>query len=562
MIKKFLNKKEKRIYGKNIDPDEIFLDSQNLPEFDKDQFEGRIEKPVSKKSIRFLSFFFFFILCFLSYRIFKLQIIEGQTYQNLSENNRLNHSVIFASRGNILDRNGELIAWNEPQKDNDFAKRIYAKKDGIGNLIGYIKYPKKDSKGFYYELNYKGIDGVEKIFDNILSGINGTTIVETNALDEIISKNVILNPKQGDSIKLSIDLGLQEKLYQSVKEIADNVGYVGGSAIIMDVNTGQILALTTYPEINSNKLTDGDQEYLKQISSDSRNPFLNRAIQGLYTPGSIVKPFMALAALNEKVIDPTTKIVSKGELVVPNPYDPDNPSYFSDFQAYGPVNIKEALAVSSNIYFYVVGGGYEDIEGLGISRIEKYMRDYGFGNPVNGEISSMLSGTVPNPKWKSENFDGDIWRLGDTYFTSIGQYGFQITPIQAVRGVAMIANEGKILKPKILLNSNSEVERELNYIEPWVYKTVKEGMRLAVTDGRVKSLDFPFVKVAAKTGTAEIGILKDKVNSSLIGFFPYENPKYAFVVIMERGGTVNLVGGVAVMKQVFEWMNLYRQEYL
>jgi penicillin-binding protein 2 len=562
MIRKILKNRGKIKQSKDIDPDEIFLDSQNLPEFNKDQFEGRIEKAISRASINFLSIFFILVFVFLSYEIYKLQVVEGKDYRDLSENNRLRHSVIFASRGNILDRNDKLIAWNEPQNEDDYSKRIYAKNEGIGNLIGYIKYPKKDKKGFYYELNYSGIDGVEKIFNSKLSGENGTTIVETNALNEIISQNTIYNPKQGESVKLTIDLELQEKLYQNIKEVAQNIGYVGGSGIIMDIYSGEILAITTYPELDSNKLTIGDEEYIKQINQDPANPFLSRATSGLYTPGSIVKPFMAVAALNEGVIDQYTKIVSRGELVVPNPYDPDNPSYFSDFQAYGPVNVKEALAVSSNIYFYVVGGGYEDIDGLGITRIDNYMRKFGFGSPVSGEVSSNMKGTVPNPQWKKENFDGDIWRLGDTYFTSIGQYGFQVTPLQAVRAVASIANGGKLLEPKLSIDSPTIITSDITDVKPWVFQIVREGMRQAVTEGRIRSLDFPFVEVAAKTGTAELGVLKNKINSSLIGFFPYDNPKYAFAIVMERGDAVNLVGGVAVMKPLFEWMNLYRQEYL
>jgi penicillin-binding protein 2 len=562
MIRKILKNRGRIKQSKDIDPDEIFLDSQNLPEFNKDQFEGRIEKAISRTSINFLSLFFLIIFIFLSYEVYKLQVVQGESYKNMSENNRLRHSVIFASRGNILDRNGKLIAWNEPQSEDDYSKRIYAKNEGIGNLIGYIKYPKKDKKGFYYELNYNGIDGVEKIFNNKLSGENGTTIVETNALNEVVSQNTIYNPVQGESVKLTVDLELQEKLYQSIKEVAQNIGYVGGSGIIMDIHSGEILAITTYPELDSNKLTIGDEEYVKQINQNSSNPFLSRATHGLYTPGSIVKPFMAVAALNEGVIDQYTKIVSRGQLVIPNPYNPDQPSYFNDFQAYGPVNVKEALAVSSNIYFYVVGGGYENIKGLGITKIDDYMKKFGFGNTVSGEISSPMSGTVPNPEWKRENFDGDIWRLGDTYFTSIGQYGFQVTPLQAVRATAAIANGGKLLEPKVSFGASPVITSEITGVSPWVYQVVKEGMRQAVTEGRIRSLDFPFVKVAAKTGTAEIGVLKNKINSSLIGFFPYDNPKYAFVVVMERGDAKNLVGGVAVMKPLFEWMNLYKQEYL
>jgi penicillin-binding protein 2 len=562
MRKRFFRKRGRVNLKKDIDPDEIFLDSQNLPQFDKDQFEGRIEKPVSRRSISLLSFFFLLIFLFLSYKVFDLQVAQGEEYREISENNRLRHSLIFASRGNIYDRNGQLIAWNEPQEEGeDFPKRIYAERDGFSNLIGYIKYPQKDKKGFYYELEYKGIDGAEELFNSTLAGENGKTIVETNALNEIVAENTILNPVQGKSIELSIDLDVQEKLYTSIKEIAEEVGFRGGGGVIMDVNTGEILAMTTYPELNSKKLTEGDEEFLKTINEDSRNPFLNRITQGLYTPGSIIKPFMALAVLNEGVIDEWTNLVSRGELEVPNPYDPDNPTFFSDWKAHGSVDIRRALAVSSNIYFYIVGGGYDDIEGLGITRLERYMRSFGFGRSVEGDVTSNLEGTVPNPQWKAENFDGDIWRLGDTYFTSIGQYGFQVTPIQMVRGIAMIANGGKIFEPKLLKDAQPKVDLEVEGMDPHAFEVVREGMRLAVLEGTAKGLNLNDVQIAGKTGTAELGVTKERVNSWTVGFFPYENPRYAFAVVMEKGSRSNLIGGVAVTRRLFDWILWNKPEY-
>lgn len=562
MFRRILKKRGQIKISRDIDPDEIFLDSQNLPEFDRDQFEGRLEKPVSRKSIFTMSLFFFFIFLFLSYKVFDLQVVSGNSYKEISENNRLKHSIIFAVRGNILDRNGDLLAWNEPKGENeDFPKRKYSEKTGLSNLLGYVKYPQKDKAGFFYEFDYKGIDGVEQLFNDSLSGENGTTIVETNALNETVSENTIYNPKQGESVNLSIDSDIQEKLYESIKTVAEEVNFKGGGGVIMDIHTGEILAMTTYPELNSQKLTEGDKDYLSEINSDSRNPFLNRITQGLYTPGSIMKPFMALAALNENVIDQYTNIVSTGELEVPNPYNPSNPSYFSDWKAHGPVDVRHALAVSSNIYFYVVGGGYKDISGLGITKIEQYMKSFGFGKEVNGDVTSVLTGTIPNPKWKEENFDGDIWRLGDTYFTSIGQYGFQVTPIQMVRGIAMIANEGKILEPHLLKDAEPVVDMEVTNIDHKTYQIVKEGMRLAVEEGTAKGLNLSDVKIAAKTGTAELGITKANVNSWTVGFFPYENPKYAFAVVMEKGDRHNLIGGVAVTRRLFDWILWNKPEY-
>jgi penicillin-binding protein 2 len=562
MFRFFKRYKNRKYTDYGIDPDEIFLDSANLMNFNTDQFEGRIDKPISKRALGILYISFLVIFTGLLYKVFLLQIVRGEQNYHLSENNRLRETVIFATRGNVYDRNGVPVIWNEPQAEGaDFAKRVYYEQDGLSGLLGFITYPKKDSSGFYYELNYSGKEGVEKQFEHIVGGVNGSRITETNALGDVISENLVHNPNPGDSLTLSIDARVQQKLYESIKEIAEQVPFQGGGGVIMDIYTGEIIALTSYPGYSSQKLADGDSEYIKQINQDTRKPFLNRITQGLYTPGSIVKPYVAIGALNEGVIDQYTNIVSLGKLEVPNPYDPSKPTFFSDWKAHGSVDVRKALAVSSNIYFYVVGGGYKDISGLGITKLELYFRKFGFGAPVNGQISSSISGTIPNPEWKAKNFDGDIWRLGDTYFTSIGQYGFQATPLQTVRAVAAIANKGTVYDPIIIKDFEPQVAQKVEGIKPEIWKIVQEGMRQGVLEGTAKGLNMTSVEVAAKTGTAELGVSKDNVNSWTTGFFPYENPRYAFVVVMEKGDRHNVIGGVAVSRKLFDWMAIYTPEY-
>jgi len=571
---RFIKKiKSKRYQLQDIDPDEIFLDSANLMNFDTDQFEGRIDKPIAKRTLGILYISFLLIFGGLLYKVFLLQVVQGEDNYKLSENNRLRETLIFATRGTVYDRNGVPLIWNEPQTEGqDFAKRMYHQGEGLSGMLGYITYPKKDSKGFYYELNYSGKEGVEKKFEDVIGGVNGSRIIETNALGEIISENLVRNPNPGDPLILSIDSRVQEQLYKSIKEIAQQVNFKGGGGIIMDIKTGEILAMASYPEYDSQKIADGDAEYIKQASVNPANPFLNRVTQGLYTPGSIVKPIVALAALTEGVVTPETTVVSRGKLEVPNPYNPDNPTFFSDWKAHGNVDVRKAIAVSSNIFFYIVGGGYKDIRGegvvprtiggLGITKIEKYMREFGFGSPVSGQVSSQYSGTIPNPEWKAKNFDGDIWRLGDTYFTSIGQYGFQVTPLQVARAISAIANKGTVLNPLLIKESQVDIDHVIEGITPQAYKVIHEGMRMGATEGTGAGLNMEAVHIATKTGTAELGVSKDNINSWTTGFFPYENPRYAFVVVMEKGSRKNLIGGVAVSRKLFDWMAIYTPEYL
>lgn len=565
MVRKIINKIRQRKYStRDIDLDEIFLDSQNLPDFDQHQLEGRIEKPISKKTVFIMMSLFFLVFVGYTFKVWSLQIVNGQNFSKISEQNSLNHTLIFADRGIVYDRNQIPLIWNENKDNADFSFRKYIEKQGFANLLGYVKYPKKDSSGFYYTESFEGLGGVEQFFDKDISGKNGLKIVETDALMEVVGDNTIQDPVSGKSLSLSIDAGLQEKLFTTIADVAGQVGFQGGAGIVMDVNSGELLAITSYPEFDSNILTEGtDKEKINSYLNDNSNRFLNRATKGLYTPGSIMKPFVAIGALNEGVISPTKEILSVKNMEVPNPYDPSNPTYFSDWKAHGYVNVFSALAYSSNVYFYQVAGGYTPTgqKGIGITKLEEYYRSFGFGSDIDDEFLGGQKGTIPNPKWKAENFEEDDWRVGDTYFTAIGQYGLQISPIQMARGISAIANGGSVIQPTIKLEDSVTILKKIDNVSQTTFDHVQQGMRDAVTYGTAKGLNVPYVQVAAKTGTAELGVSKERVNSWIVGFFPYEKPKYAFVIVMEQGARTNLIGGVAVMRQVLDWINIYRPEY-
>ena len=557
-------KSKKRLYG-DIAPDEIFLDAANLPNFDRNQFEGRIEKPIGKRSIFILSLFFLLMGFLYMYRIGYLQIAQGGEFLKRSENNRLHHEIVFAERGVISDRNGVPLASNIPQDDSsDFPKRTYIDQGGFAILLGYVKYPSKDKTGFYYKEDYNGYGGIEKFYNDLLKGKNGKKLTETDALGKITSTSVMEPPENGEAISLTVDSRVQSKLYDIIAKLSQDSGFTGGAGALMDVNTGEVLAVTSYPEYNSNVMTDGqDATTIGAYFTDKRNPFIERAIDGLYTPGSIVKPFMSVAALEENVISPDKQILSTGSISIPNPYNPKEKTVFKDWKANGWVDMRHAIASSCDVYFYEVGGGFQDQKGLGISNIDKYMRLFGFGQPLPDSFFSSKSGTIPTPEWKAKTFPSDPdWRIGDTYHSSIGQYGFLVTPMQALRAVASIANNGKLLTPIIIKGASATTPPQEVPVDKSHIQIVREGMRLGVTEGVAKGLSMDALHVAAKTGTAELGAKKDFVNSWVTGFFPYENPKYAFVVMMEHGSVHNTVGGVFVMRQLLEWMYANTPEYV
>ncbi len=559
--------------SREIDPDEIMLDSSNIPNFDTSQFEGRIEKPISRMSLYLLGGVFAVIAVVVFIKAIDMQIIRGDEYVARSERNMLRPVPIFAGRGVIFDRNGVELAWNAPatasvaptstDSSNLVSTREYATSTGLSHLLGYVQYPSKDSNGFYYQEDFRGVSGSEKNFDYQLKGAAGSRLVEVDARGNTVSENVVRPPEQGQSVNLSIDSRVQSALYNNIRDIAERVGFEGGAGVIMDVNSGEVLAMTSYPEYSSQMMSDKtDQRAVKAALNDSRLPFLNRAVDGLYTPGSIVKPYMALGALSEGIIEPSTVIVTMGSISIPNPYDDTKSTLFRDWKNLGALDMRHAIAMSSDVYFYTVGGGYKDQKGMGIINIDKYLRMFGFGTTTLDGTDSMLmnkSGTIPTPEWKKQTFD-ESWYVGDTYHTAIGQYGFQVTLMQIVRGVAAVANYGKVLTPTIVKGDAVNVE-SIVPIPKKHFDVVHEGMRLSTQIGTSVALNVPYVKIAGKSGTAELGVSKDKVNSWITGFWPYDKPKYAFVVTLEKGSVHNLIGAAAAMRQQLDWMEANTPEY-
>jgi penicillin-binding protein 2 len=556
-----MNLKIKRKINKEIDPDEIFLDSENLPQFDNQQFEGRLDKPISKLSLIILFSFFILILIVYGSKIWNLQITKGDVYNDRSENNRLRHVPIFAARGVIYDRNGVELAWNSPSNDPDISYRKYKGDPGLAHVVGYVQYPSKDSAGFYYREDFEGVDGIEKFFNKELQGKNGKRLIEVDARGKVQSENTIQPPVEGQNIYLSIDSRIQSQMYKSIKDISEKVGFTGGAGVMMDTVTGEIIAMTSYPEYDSEVMSSKqDTARVKGYLTSKYKPFLDRAIDGLYVPGSIIKPYIALAALNEKIIDPKKQILSTGSISIPNQYYPDLKTIFRDWKAHGYVDMRKALAVSSDVYFYSIGGGYKDQKGLGINRIDKYMQMFGIGKRIENSFFTGPSGVIPTPEWKRSKFNGESWTLGNTYHTSIGQYGFLTSPIQVVRSLSALVNDGKLRNPSILKGIAGDIVDQ-NIIPAEYYKIVKEGMRQGVLEGTGQSLNVHYVEIASKSGTAELGVTKDKVNSWMTGYFPYKNPRYSFAILLENGSVHNLIGAGSAMRELLDWMNINTPEY-
>ncbi len=549
-----------------ISPEEILLDAHNLPAFDPSRLEGKLNKPIGPRALRPLIIILLLVGVVLLGRTGQLMALQGEHFAALSESNRLGSFMILAERGIIYDRNDVPLAWNTPHyRDGileEYAARTYVATSGVGHLLGYVRLPARDRSGRLFREGVEGISGVELIFDQKLRGTDGSKIVEMDARMDIVSEGVVHRPVPGTPLHLTVDVRLQHAMNQAVAELADRVPFRGGAGVIMDVHTGEILVLTSYPEYSSLAMVTGDAERIDAYNNDARTPYLNRTLAGQYTPGSIVKPFVALAALNEGIVRPEKSFLSTGSLRLANPYHPGQFSVFTDWRAHGVVDMRRALAVSSNVYFYYIGGGFGDQEGLGISRIDQYMRKFGFGASTNFALEGERRGVLPTPAWKEETFPDDpVWRIGDTYNTAVGQYGSQVTLMQVVRATAALANGGLLLTPRLDTSTTQYGARRIDIPEQHM-SIVRAGMRDAVLDGTSIGLKVPYVEVAAKTGTAEVGVSKDHVHSWSMGFFPYQNPRYAFVVMMEHGPRTNLIGATYVMRQFMDWVHTNAPEYL
>ena len=569
-----MNKLQQR-YTSTVDVEEVLLDASNLPEFNRGRLEGKREIPITSRHVRTVWFVFGLIVTVFLYQIFTLQMVKGADYVAIAENNKVDQAVIIAERGVVYDRNDELLVWNEVDEtgEYDFPIRAYTDRLGLGQVLGYVSYPKRDSKGFFFRTDYLGRSGVELAYDEPLKGSNGSKYVEVDATADVVSEYVIDRPSSGQELRISIDAGLSEAMYQIISSSTELAGFRSGAGAIMDIHTGELLALTSFPSYDPEVMADGDDtELIMQYNNDDRLPFLNKVIGGAYTPGSIVKPFVAYAALEEGVITEHTTMFSNGTLTIPNPYNPSNPSYFNDWRAHGKMTVREGIAFSSNIFFYIAGGGLPEIAapqagiseampGVGITKLAAVFRRFGMGTSTHSTLAQEQIGVVPDPAWKQEVFDDD-WRLGDTYFTSIGQFGFLTTPIQMLRAYAAIANGGTLRDPHTDLgrvSAGTDLE-----LDPYILNVVHEGMRKTVNfpGGTARAFERNDVAFAAKSGTAEIGAGNAYVNSWAAGFWPYEEPQYAFILMMDKAPRANSLGATRIMGDVVDWMSVHRPEYL
>ena len=542
----------RRKNNKEIEVDEIFLDQKNTPGFHQENMEGMLENPIKNKIFWFLGVFLISMLTVFGLRVGYLQLARGEELKERSEKNYLRVVSLSAQRGIIYDKDGNPLAYNDTTETESLRKYPPA---GFLHVLGFLTAPEKEGDA------PKGASGLEATYDEILRGTPDKNIEEVDAKGNVVELGILEKGQEGKNILTGISKGLNIKLAEAINGTKEERGFKGGAGVFMDIKSGEILALANAPEFDPNLLSKKNtSEEINKLLYDEGKPFLNRAVSGLYAPGSIVKPALAIGALLENIITPDKKIMSTGSISLPNPYDPARPNIFLDWKAHGLVDMRQALAVSSDVYFYEIGGGYQDQKGLGPWNIKKYFSMFGFEEKSGIDLPGEKSGHLPDP---SEKQGGRDWTIGNTYHMAIGQGDVTVTPIGMISYVSAIASDGIIRYPHLVravVDKNKKPLQIFSYpsrrvlpISPDIFKVIKEGMRDSAKFGTAQGLSGLPIEIAAKTGTAEVGGT-NTVHSWSIGFFPYENPRVAFVILMEGGPRQNTVGATYVATQVIRWI--------
>lgn len=443
--------------------------------------------------------------------------------------------------------------------------RKYGDLPSLGHIIGYIGRVSADDLEERPELlstSLVGKAGLEKSYDEFLQGVYGTETLESDSSGRTVRPIGSTVPIAGDSLILGLDAEVQRATADALSQAIEKNGAKSGAAIAIDVRTGDVIAMVSFPSFDNNLFSSSINPAERQkVLTDPGSPLVNRAIAGQYPSGSTIKPFVAAAALAEKTISSSTVLdTSEGKITV-------GQTTFSDWKTHGKATVASAIAESNNIFFFALGGGYKNITGLGIERLKGYLEKFGFGSETGIDLGegAEAKGLVPSPDWK-KRVQKENWFLGDTYNTSIGQGNLLVTPLQLARATAAVANGGKLLSPRLVKSIISPGGENSQELDPIILKesvvgdeylmVVREGMRQAVVTGSARSFALLPVEIAAKTGTAQTSKSKDKTHSWFTAFAPYGNPEIAVSVIVEGGGEGFAVAAPVAKNTIERYFNL------
>ena len=583
----------------------------------------------------FLAGFQLVLLFMIIFRLYYLQVYQGDRYKTLADENRISTRLLVPPRGIIYDRHQNMLAGNRQNfqalmvaeqttdvdetlnsfkkimplsedeekrirkelkrnrsfvpvkiKDNlsweqatqillnapdlpgviidEGLSRHYPYGDIFAHVIGYVSAvaendvkddPLLEVPGFKI-----GKSGMERLFEKDLRGKSGNLKLEVNAVGRVMKEIERIDGLAGNKIDLSLDLRLQQKAYELL-------GEESGAIVMMNVNTGEILAFASAPAFDPNMFTAGlSNENWKALRNNEKNPLLNKAVAGLYSPGSTFKMVVGLAALEDGAANKKTRSVCSGKMMLGN-----HTFHCWKDSGHGYLDMEQALQHSCDIFFYELG------QKLGIAKIAAMARRFGLGEKTNIGIENEKSGLIPDADWKRWRF-GEPWQQGESIISAIGQGYILTTPVQLAVMVSRIANGGYEVQPtfnKVDPANMPEIKKmglSLQNIE-----TVKQGMFDVVnipggTASRAK-FDFQGQKMAGKTGTTQVrritmkerqsGVLRQedlpwkyRNHALFVGYAPHDNPKYGIAVLVEHGGSGSGVAAPIASKMLLEALKL------
>ena len=574
-------------------------------------FSGKRDSE-SRKLVMYLILPIFLMFVVLLQTI-NLTVINGKKYETQSENNRIVSRKIYPTRGLIYDTHNKLLVENipssqlnlVPERSTDTLKKIkeiadvlnleesflldtferqikkprypfqpitlakslndeqialfsvssekfkgfsvetglvrsVVNKKSLAHVLGYMGYSESNDANIssnFISGNQVGISGIEKTYHDLLSGKEGTRIEEKDVSGKFVRVLSENNAESGKDLKLSIDLELQNFLipfFEGQK----------GALVALEPKSGLIKALISSPAYDPNIFNSSSSlAEIQSIFSDDEGPLFNRATMGNYPPASTIKPILGLAALDEGIVDWNTIIQDDGEFYVegdPRPYK----GWKED--GHGKVDLEKAIVESSDVYFYSTA--YD----LTIKKLEPFLKKFGFGSKTNIDAEES-NGLVPNEKWKL-GYIGEFWFKGDSINLGIGQGYMLSTPIQISQAIAVIANRGEIIKPRLVeeideLPTELESLGKINLKDETNWEKIEKSM-IEVIDslnGTANNIKDTRYVIAGKTGTAQIKSYEDQEYEDIrenpffrdhalfVGYAPIPDPELLILVVIENG---------------------------
>ena len=537
----------------------------------------------------------------LHFKLAHLQIVQGDIWAQLAENNRLRKIPIPSPRGRIFDRRGVVLADNVPAwqllvfpdeahdmeetvafltdqgildaesfnrkldarrigtmaplvvaediswedmarvhaHQSDFPelsvvsgyRRDYPLSSGTAHVVGYLRRLKEGEAAGFEDMHRDqmiGATGIEALGESVLQGRYGERRVVVSAVGRQLGMVEEIEATPGRDLVMTIDTRIQQAAVEALGENA-------GAAVVIDVHTGAIRALYSSPSFDPNIFSSPmSPEQWAKVSTDPQHPLQNRCLQGTYPPASTIKPFLALAGLQEGLVDPHWSVYCRGSVTL----------YGHTFRCWrrgghGSVNMKHALEVSCDVYFYLLG------QKLGIEHMASWLGRFGWGRPTGLGPPQEASGLIGTPEW-SRRVRGTPWYAGESVSVSIGQGPVLVTVLQMARSFALLANGGNLVQPHLIPQSAPSIPERIP-LDPANLEVVVAGLQQVVHGASGTARVLRGLSVAGKTGTAQVARLPDEGANTerpqhlqhhawFVGWGPTEDPEFAVALLVEHGG--------------------------